>query len=64
MVELIYDTGSGWLVIKSELCTENCKVTSYDSRNSTSAIDEDTEFSQSYGSATLVGKLFKDKVCL
>lgn len=60
-MNVVYDTGSDWLVVFGKDCT-NCNGTKFDSRNgipTTSSVSE-----RNYGSASLTGREFRDSVCI
>ena len=61
---LIFDTGSSWLTVTSNMC-ENCNSQKFNVKTSTTASQVDkTTFRQVYGSATLSGYKYNDTVCL
>ena len=63
-MDIIYDTGSDWLVMEGSECT-NCDDNVYDPATSTASVKVATATSQRfYGSAFLTGYEYKDKVCL
>ena len=64
-MEVVYDTGSDWLVIESHTCS-NCEGDKYDPRKSTGKPKQiSKEMSErNYGSASLKGHEWTDKVCL
>jgi len=62
----IYDTGSGWLVVKDNECVD-CDFTYYDHVNSASYSKGYSNYYNdelNYGSASLKGYVGSDKVCL
>jgi hypothetical protein len=61
VIDVVFDTGSDWLVIPDADCI-SCKGEKYDSSNSV-PIDTTTT-SREYGSAYLEGKSYSDTVCL
>jgi hypothetical protein len=62
--DVVYDTGSDWVVLKGWSCT-NCNSTSYNPYTSTqSRLRNDTVSVRSYGSATLYGTEWSDLVCV
>ena len=62
-MDVVFDTGSDWLVIKSILCDkEYCEGDTYDLANS---IQVGYELSDRiYGSAAIIGYEYTDVVCL
>lgn len=61
-MDLVFDTGSDWLVVESQNC-RNCEGNTYDASNSGTQIG--TELSErKYGSALLYGIEHVDTVCL
>lgn len=60
-IDVVYDTGSDWLVIPDVTCL-TCEGDYYDNTKSTPVGTEQEK--RTYGSAALVGKTFSDKVCL
>ena len=62
--DVIFDTGSPWLVVSSLKCT-NCESHAYDADSSSSATKKsDQAVQQQYGSANLVGWVYEDDVCM
>ena len=64
-MDLVYDTGSDWLVVEGSDCS-NCQGNTYNPRDS-EGFPEQVNASQTqrdYGSASLTGYEFKDKVCI
>lgn len=60
-LEVVYDTGSDWLVIPDITCS-NCDGTVHDNSFATKVDENITE--RLYGSAALEGRTYSDKVCL
>ena len=66
-MDVIYDTGSDWLVIEGSDCTD-CEGNTYnigpglDSGTASVLTGETVE--RSYGKASFTGKLYKDTVCI
>ena len=66
-LDVIYDTGSDWLVVESSTC-DNCAGDRYNINSSVQAgtakqiSSENSE--RNYGSASLVGKEYTDTVCV
>lgn len=61
VIDVVYDTGSDWLVIPDADCF-SCEGTKHDSSQAT-PVDTETS-SRAYGSAYLEGKTYTDTVCL
>jgi len=61
VIDVVFDTGSDWLVIPDSDCI-SCKGQKYDSSESVPV--DPTSTSREYGSAYLEGKTFSDTVCL
>lgn len=62
--DVIYDTGSDWLVVEGKNCT-NCKGNTYDPASSAQSKQVGkTVSARQYGSAVLLGTEFTDKVCV
>lgn len=62
--DVVYDTGSDWLVVDGETC-KNCPGNKYDPKTSTDAKNLGNGVSvRAYGSAVLYGTEWSDKVCL
>jgi len=61
VIDVVFDTGSDWLVIPESDC-KNCKGQKYNSSESVPV--DTTPTSREYGSASLKGKTFSDTVCL
>lgn len=64
-LEVVYDTGSDWLVIESATCS-NCEGDKYDPATSSGNAEKKsyTLSERNYGSASLEGYEFYDKVCI
>jgi len=66
-MDVVYDTGSDWLVVEGAVCT-NCQGNTYDIQPSLdSGIAKQTGLETSdrlYGSASLKGKEYSDTVCI
>lgn len=60
---VVFDTGSNWLTVTSDLCKE-CSTQAYKTKGSDSAINTSENISQKYGSADLSGLIFNDTVCM
>ena len=61
-MNVVFDTGSDWLVIQGKDCS-NCQGGKFDGvEYGTPQSNYDSE--RLYGSASLVGREYKDKVCL
>jgi hypothetical protein len=60
-MDVVFDTGSDWVVIKSDQC-ESCVGDRYDL--SSSVIVNDEISTRQYGSAFFKGKEYKDTVCI
>lgn len=61
VIDVVFDTGSDWLVIPDSDCI-SCKGQRYNSSESVPV--DTTSTSREYGSAYLEGKTFSDTVCL
>ena len=61
MVDVVYDTGSDWLVIPDSECF-SCTGKKHDTSDAEPV--EEKLSQRLYGSAALVGKTFKEKTCL
>lgn len=61
-VEVVWDTGSDWLVVASYKCS-TCDYTTYDFSSETSFTDLNEEMELSYGSAYAEGYKASDSVC-
>ena len=59
-IDVVFDTGSDWLVIESHLC-DTCEGNTYDTSTSTLVGNKISE--RTYGSATLKGVEHHDTVC-
>jgi len=60
-MNVVYDTGSDWLVVFGSNCT-NCNGTTFDHMGgvpTTSGVSE-----RHYGSASLTGREYRDEVCV
>ena len=66
-MDIVYDTGSDWLVVESSTCT-NCEGNTYDIQPSLDTGDavalSEENSERSYGSAFLIGKEYTDTVCI
>jgi len=60
-MKVVYDTGSDWLTVQGKKCT-NCKGKLFD--GSAGRQVETTQSNRAYGSASLDGYVYEDKVCL
>ena len=60
-IDVVYDTGSDWLVVPDSDCL-SCTGTKHDSSGATS-VDPQSDI-RAYGSAKLEGKTYSDSVCL
>lgn len=61
-MNVVFDTGSDWLVIEDESCT-TCEGNTYNAASS--GVQVGTGIStRSYGSAEVTGTEFKDTVCM
>ena len=60
-IDVVYDTGSDWLVIPDSNCA-SCDGTKHD--NSDAVVTDASQSERHYGSASLAGRTYKDKVCL
>jgi hypothetical protein len=62
--DVIYDTGSDWVVVEGKNCT-NCQGNTYDPSSSSQSKQVGKKLStRTYGSAVLYGTEFTDKVCI
>jgi len=62
---VVFDTGSGWLTVATQLCEACSGGGKYDfHKSTTSKILDDGPENLYYGSATLTGKYISDDVCL
>lgn len=61
LVDVVFDTGSDWLVVPDKNCT-NCDGVKVD--NSGARQTEDQISVRAYGSAELYGHTYESKVCL
>ena len=64
-MDVVYDTGSDWLVMEDITCS-NCEGNKYDNSNSqgTPVQIATSSSERNYGSASLVGYEYTDKVCI
>ena len=64
-MDVVFDTGSDWLVVEGKNCS-NCEGNTYNPLKSAgNAQKVSTKLSErNYGSASLVGNEWKDKVCI
>ena len=66
-MDVVYDTGSDWLVIEGQDCN-NCEGNTYDITPSIETGDavalSESSSTREYGSAQLVGKEYTDTVCI
>ena len=60
-MNVVYDTGSDWLVVQGSDCT-NCEGAMFDGSEGTQVNADETE--RHYGSASLYGYEYRDQVCL
>ena len=65
LMDVVYDTGSDWLVVEGSNCS-NCEGNTYDTSTSQGTPKKvATEISErNYGSASLTGYEYTDKVCI
>lgn len=65
LMDLAYDTGSDWLVIEGSDCT-NCEGNTYNPSNSEGSPTQvnASQTERNYGSASLTGYEYTDKVCI
>lgn len=61
LIDVVFDTGSDWLVIGDSECS-NCNGNTYNTTQSKMTSDQLS--SRTYGSASLTGRTFEDKICL
>ena len=61
VMDVVYDTGSDWLAVEGSECA-NCAGNTYDGSNGTKTSTAISE--RNYGSASLTGNTYKDKVCV
>jgi len=61
-IDVVYDTGSDWLVVPDVNCS-NCEGTTHDSSSATPTQGGVTS-ERLYGSASLLGTEYEDKVCM
>ena len=62
MMDVVYDTGSDWLAVEGSLCLD-CDGDTFDGAYS-GTLTNTTESERNYGSASLKGFEYKDRVCL
>lgn len=60
-MNVVYDTGSDWLVIFGSDCA-NCNGTKFDNRDSIPTTSRTSE--RLYGSAALTGREYRNEVCV
>lgn len=60
---VVFDTGSNWLTVTTELC-DTCKSHAYITSKSSKKTTSNEFIEQKYGSASLSGKIYNDDVCL
>jgi hypothetical protein len=60
-MDVVYDTGSDWLAVEGSEC-KNCAGNTFDGSNGTKTGLSISE--RNYGSASLTGYTYKDKVCV
>jgi hypothetical protein len=60
---VVFDTGSNWLTVTTELC-DSCKSNSFITTKSSTAETSKDPIEQKYGSASLEGLIYYDTVCL
>ena len=65
LMDVVYDTGSDWLVVEGSDCA-SCEGNTYDTANSdgTPVQINATQSERNYGSASLTGYEYTDKVCI
>ena len=64
MMDVVYDTGSDWLVVEGSTCT-NCQGNTYDPTWSSDSVKVDQSTTKrEYGSASLSGNVYQDTVCI
>ena len=61
-LDVVYDTGSDWLCVEGANCS-NCEGDTFDGTASGVRIDAQ-ESQKDYGSASLTGHTYKDRVCI
>lgn len=61
IVDVVYDTGSDWLAVEGSEC-QTCQGNTYDGSAGTKTSTTISE--RNYGSASLTGYTWKDKVCM
>ena len=66
-VDVVYDTGSDWLVVEGADCT-TCQGNTYDPQPSIdtglATVVSETQSERNYGSASLKGREYTDTVCI
>jgi hypothetical protein len=63
-LDVVYDTGSDWVVVEGKTCG-NCEGNTYDPSTSTASKQIGTKISKrNYGTASLWGTEYTDKVCI
>ena len=64
-MDVVYDTGSDWLVVEGHECS-SCEGNTYNPDRSQGRPRQisDTESERNYGSASLKGHEYYDKVCV
>lgn len=65
LMDVVYDTGSDWLVVEGSDCS-NCEGNTYDIADSegTPVQVNASQTERAYGSASLTGYEYTDKVCI
>ena len=65
LMDVVYDTGSDWLVVEGNSCS-SCEGNKYNPANSESTAEKQSGgiSERNYGSASLTGYEYKDRVCL
>lgn len=64
MMDVVYDTGSDWLVVEGVSCS-NCQGNTYDPSWSNDSVKVDQVTTRrEYGSASLSGNVYQDTVCI
>jgi hypothetical protein len=61
VVDVVYDTGSDWLAVEGSEC-KTCQGNTFDGSKGTKTSTQLSE--RNYGSASLTGFTWKDKVCI
>ena len=62
-MNVIYDTGSDWLAVESSTCT-TCEGIKFDGSKGTKTSISNVPSTRDYGSASLTGFTYKDRVCV